>query len=363
MRPSDRQRILLGVTSGIASYRAASLARRLTQPRAEVDVLLARAALDFIGACSCEALNRRPVRAALIAPGRARGHIALARAAQLVIVIPVTAGFCACAVDGHDDDLLSACLRTTKAPALLVPAINDPIRAHPHVRRKARAPRSVGYRVLDPDNGALAVGAGSGPGRVLEPATNEEYWARLLERPAELEGSAVVVTAELAREPINTIRFRSNHSSEKMGAASAFEASRRSAEVTKSMAAAPADFSAAAPANIKIKKSLAASSFALLRTDDILVTTRAARSTSCATIGFAQETGDARAEAHGKLADDRLNLIVASDALENGAGFAVNTNRVTIAHEDGREEGLPFQSKTQVADEILDRVEVLTHGR
>lgn len=401
MRPFDHQRILLGVTGGIASYKAAWLARLLTQAGAEVDVVLTRAASEFIGAITFEALTGRPVHTALIAPGHALDHIALARAAQLVVVAPTTADFLARAVGGHADDLLSACLLATTAPTLLVPAMNDRMWAHPQVRRNADAAREIGYHVLEPDNGALAVGEGSGPGRMPEPETILAYCARLLEPPTVLDGRPVVVTAGPTREPIDPVRFLSNRSSGKMGVAIATAAWRRGADVTLIagpldvatppglhvvtvettaqmrdavlqalpgaaalvMAAAPADFTAAAPASAKIKKADAGDSLALVRTDDILATTRASRPASCVTVGFALETGDARSEARRKLADKGLDFIVANDALEDGAGFGVDTNRVTIVHADGREEHLPLQSKTQVADEILDRIEALLHGR
>ena len=139
MRPFDHQRILLGVTGGIASYKAAWLARLLTQAGAEVDVVLTRAATEFIGAITFEALTGRPVHTALIASGHALDHIALARAAQLVVVAPATADFLARAVGGHADDLLSACLLATMAPTLLVPAMNDRMWAHPTVRRNTAA--------------------------------------------------------------------------------------------------------------------------------------------------------------------------------------------------------------------------------
>lgn len=401
MRPFDRQRILLGVTGGIASYKAAWLARLLTQAGAEVDVVLTRAASEFIGAITFEALTGRPVHTALIAPGHALDHIALARAAQLVVVAPATADFLARAVGGHADDLLSACLLATTAPTLLVPAMNDRMWAHPQVRRNADAAREIGYHVLDPDNGALAVGEGSGPGRMPEPETILAHCARLLEKPTVLEGRSVVVTAGPTREPIDSVRFLSNRSSGKMGVAIAAAAWRRGADVTLIagpldiatppgvrvvtvettsqmrdavlqalpgaaalvMAAAPADFTAAAPASAKIKKADAGDSLALVRTDDILGTTRASRPASCVTVGFALETGDARSEARRKVTDKGLDFIVANDALEEGAGFGVDTNRVTIVHADGREEQLPLQSKTQVADQILDRIEGLLHGR
>ena len=346
MRPFDRQRILLGVTSGVASYTVA----RLTQPRAEVDASLVRAASDFIGAFSRETLTRRPVLAARIAPDRPLNHIALARAARPDVVIPATAEHRAWSRSGHDDDLLPACLLCTSAPALLVPAINDRIRAHPQVRRSSRTPRSVGHHIHESGNGALAVGAGSGPGPTPETATIGVCRVRVIQMPAKLQAGPVTVAAGPACEPIISIRFRSNRSSRMMGAASASAAWRRDAGVTNSMAAAPAEFCAAAPANIKIKKS-----------DDSLVTTRVARSTPRATVP-ALKTGVSRARAYPKLTDNGLNAIVAGDAMEIGAGFAVNTNRVTIAHADGRHESLPLQGKPPVATEILDRVEVLPHG-
>lgn len=401
MRPFDHQRILLGVTGGIASYKAAWLARLLTQAGAEVDVVLTRAATEFIGAITFEALTGRPVHTALIASGHALDHIALARAAQLVVVAPATADFLARAVGGHADDLLSACLLATTAPTLLVPAMNDRMWAHPTVRRNTAAAEEIGYHVLDPDNGALAVGEGSGPGRMPEPETILAHCARLLEVPTALRGRRLVVTAGPTREPIDPVRFLSNHSSGKMGVAIASAAWRRGAEVTLIagpldvavpagvhavrvettaqmrdaveralagadaliMAAAPADFAAAAPSIGKIKKAELGDTIALTATDDILVTTRGSRSSACVTVGFALETGDARSEARRKLADKSLDFIVANDALEDGAGFAIDTNRVTIVHADGREESLPLQSKTQVADEILDRVEELLRGR
>jgi phosphopantothenoylcysteine decarboxylase/phosphopantothenate--cysteine ligase len=401
VRPFDHQRILLGVTGGIASYKAAWLARLLTQAGAEVDVVLTRAASEFIGAITFEALTGRPVHTALIASGHALDHIALARAAQLVVVAPATADFLARAVGGHADDLLSACLLATTAPTLLVPAMNDRMWAHPTVRRNAAAAGEIGYHVLDPDNGALAVGEGSGPGRMPEPETILAHCARLLEVPTALRGRRLVVTAGPTREPIDPVRFLSNHSSGKMGVAIAAAAWRRGAEVTLIagpldvavpagvhavrvettaqmrdaveralagadaliMAAAPADFAAAAPASGKIKKAELGDALALTATDDILLTTRGSRSSSCVTVGFALETGDARSEARRKLADKGLDFIIANDALEDGAGFAIDTNRVTIVHADGREESLPLQSKTRVADEILDRVEVRLRGR
>jgi phosphopantothenoylcysteine decarboxylase/phosphopantothenate--cysteine ligase len=169
VRPFDRQRILLGVTGGIASYKTAWLARLLTQAGADVDVVLTRSAREFVGAVTFEALTGRPVHTELVAAGHALDHIALARAASVVVVAPATADFLARAAGGHADDLLGACLLATTAPVLVVPAMNDRMWAHAQVQQNARTLAGLGYHVVPPDNGALAAGEGSGPGRMPEP--------------------------------------------------------------------------------------------------------------------------------------------------------------------------------------------------
>lgn len=401
MRPFDHQRILLGITGGIASYKAAWLARLLTQAGAEVDVVMTRSASEFVGAVTFEALTGRPVHTALVAAGHALDHIKLARAASLVIVAPTTADFLARAVGGHADDLLTACLLATTAPVLLVPAMNDRMWAHAAVRQNTTAARALGYHVLDPDDGALAVGEGSGPGRMPEPETIVAHAARLLEHASSLRGKRVVVSAGPTREPVDPVRFISNRSSGKMGVEIAAAAWRRGANVTLVagplevappvgaqivnvetttemrdaiassvpnadvliMAAAPADFTASSPAPSKLKKAAMPESLALSPTPDILQTTRPSRRVGMIAVGFALETGNALAEGRRKLKDKGLDFVVVNDATEDGAGFAVDTNRVTIVHPDGREDLLPLQSKRDVAEAILDRVEALMHGR
>jgi phosphopantothenoylcysteine decarboxylase/phosphopantothenate--cysteine ligase len=384
------------VTGGIASYKSAWLARLLTQAGAEVDVIMTRSATEFIGPVTFEALTGRPVHTALIAPGHALDHIRLARAASLMVVAPATAEFLARAAGAHADDLLTASLLAATCPVLLVPAMNDRMWAHAGVQRNAEAAREIGYHVLEPDDGPLAVGEGSGAGRMPEPETIMAYVARLLTPRGALNGRRVVVTAGPTREAVDPVRFLSNRSSGRMGVEIAAAAWRRGANVTLVagplevpvpaglhtvhvettaemrdavcdalldcdvlvMAAAPADFTVANPASRKLKKSDAPDSIALHRTDDILRVTEGRRGNTL-TVGFALETGDARSEAHRKLADKRLDMIVANDATEPGAGFAVETNRVTIIGADGSEDALPLQSKRDVADAILDRVEVL----
>jgi phosphopantothenoylcysteine decarboxylase/phosphopantothenate--cysteine ligase len=401
MRPFDGRRVLLGVTGGIASYKSAWLARLLTTAGAEVDTVLTRAAREFIGAITFEALTGRPVHTALLDEGHALDHIKLARAAEAIVVAPATADFLARAAQGRADDLLTACLLAAEAPVLLVPAMNDRMWAHAQTQRNVARLREVGYAILEPDDGPLAVGEGSGPGRMPEPESIFAHVARLLERDAALAGRRVVITAGPTREPLDPVRFLSNRSSGKMGVALASAAWRRGADVTLIagplavepppgvrhgpvetteemaaavgqsltsadvliMAAAPADFRAAQPSPRKIKKANAPSSIALAEAPDILLSTRGARRNGLVVVGFALETDDAVAGGREKLASKELDLIVVNDATEPGAGFAVDTNRVTLIDRNGSEDRLPLLTKADVADAILDRIEVLSRGR
>jgi phosphopantothenoylcysteine decarboxylase/phosphopantothenate--cysteine ligase len=233
MRPYAGRRVLLGVAGGIASYKTAWLARLLSKAGAAVDVVMTRAATEFVGAVTFEALTGRPVHTGLFDPGRALDHIHLARAADAVVVAPATADLMARAATGQADDLLTACLLATEAPVLLVPAMNDRMWAHAQTQTNAAHLRQLGYRLLDPDDGALAAGEGSGPGRMPEPETIFAHVGRLFEdHTAPLVGRHVLVTAGPTREAIDPVRFLSNHSSGRMGTAIAAAAWRRGAEVT-----------------------------------------------------------------------------------------------------------------------------------
>ena len=402
MRPFEGRRLLLGVTGGIASYKTAWLARLFAQAGAAVDVVLTRSAREFIGAVTFEALTGRPVHTELIAEGHALDHIALARAAELIVVAPATADFLSRAAAGRSDDLLSACLLATGAPVLLVPAMNDRMWAHRQTQANVAHLRGLGYRVLDPDTGALASPQeGAGPGRMPEPETIFAHAARLLEPRGDLAGKHVVVTAGPTREALDPVRFLSNHSTGRMGVALAASAWRRGAEVTLIagplgvatpagptvvpvettqemadavrtalatadvlvMAAAPADFRPSVVAAEKMKKANRPAAVALDDTVDILKSSRDARRPGTIVVGFALETDDVLAHAQGKLEAKALDLIVVNDAREEGAGFGVDTNRVTILARDRAAEALPLLPKTAVADAILDRVEERLRGR
>jgi len=392
--------VLLGVTGGIASYKTTWLARLLHKEGAQVDVVLSRSAREFVGAVTFEALTGRPVHTELAAPGHALDHIKLAREANAIVVAPATADFLARAAHGNADDLLSAILLAATAPVLLVPAMNDRMWAHIQTQANVARCREIGYTLLDPDTGDLAAGEGAGPGRMPEPEVILAHTARMLES-ASLKDRHIVVTAGPTREAIDPVRFMSNRSSGKMGVAIAESAWRRGARVTLVhgplevalpvgpagvavettrelrdavgaalpsadalvMAAAPADFSAVQVAGEKIKKRSAPASVGLEPTVDVLADTRSLRKQGSVVVGFALETTDVVDNARAKLASKDLDAIVVNDAREQGAGFSVDTNRVTILFADGRSDELPLLTKRQVADELLDRMEVMLLGR
>jgi phosphopantothenoylcysteine decarboxylase / phosphopantothenate---cysteine ligase len=396
MRPFAGRTIVLGVTGGIAAYKAVMLARLLTQAGAQVDVVMTRSATQFVGPVTFEALTGRPVFEALIAAGHALDHIKLARRADLVLVAPATADFLARAAHGHADDLLTAILLATRAPVLLAPAMNDQMWAHPLVSENVAQLRRIGYTVVDPDDGPLAQGEGSGPGRLPEPETLLAHAGRTLGAEAHWRGRRVLVTAGPTREAIDPVRFLTNHSTGRMGVALAAAAWQRGADVTLIhgplevprpvgvamtsvttthqmrdavaaalpsadvliMAAAPADYAAAtvAPAKLSKRDGAPLLSLALTETPDILRTTRDARRPGAVIVGFALETGDLDAKAARKLAEKELDLIVGNDATQEGAGFGTDTNVVTIYDRDGGREALPLASKAEVAHSILDRI-------
>ena len=394
LRPYGQRRVLLGISGGIASYKSAWLARLLATAGAEVDVVMTRAATEFVGAVTFEALTGRPVHTGLFDAGHALDHIRLARAADVIVIAPATADLMARAATGQADDLLTACLLAAECPVLVVPAMNDRMWAHAQTRANTAHLRELGYTVLDPDDGALAAGEGSGPGRMPEPETIFAHVGRLLEASSPLAGRHVLVTAGPTREALDPVRYLSNHSSGKMGVAIAAAAWRRGAAVTLVagpllvpaphgihvhqvetthdmqaavcahageadllvMAAAPADYRPSERAAGKLKKTGATRTLELIETADILVTSRAQWKPGAVVVGFALETDDLLANAARKLETKGLDMIVLNDANEAGAGFGVDTNRVTVLTRRGGEpERIPLMSKAAVADAILDR--------
>ena len=386
--------VVLGVSGGIASYKSCILARRLVEAGAAVDVVLTRGAAQFVGPLTFEGLTGRPVLGSLWEPGRALAHIRLGQDAGLIIVAPATAHLIARVAQGLADDVLTALLLARTAPLLLAPAMNDTMYARPETQANLEKLRAAGVALVGPDLGPLAEGPSERPGRMSEPETILAHAARLV-RKGRLSGMKVVVTAGPTRESIDPVRVVTNRSSGKMGFRVAEAAWERGAnvvlitgpvglpdpvgvrvrrvETTQEMedavraelpaadvlvmAAAPADFRPSAPSEGKRSRIDGALAVPMEPTSDVLAATRGLRKPGSMMVGFALETGDALSKALAKLERKALDLIVVNDALEPGAGFEKDTNRVALLGRDGTRQILPLQSKREVADAILDRVE------
>lgn len=377
-----------------------TLARLLAQDGAEVDVVMTRGAQQFVGAVTFEGVTGRRIHTDLFEPGEALAHIRLAREAHAIVVAPATADFLARAAHGRADDLLSAMLLAARCPVLLVPAMNDRMWSHRQTVMNTGHLREIGYDVMEPAVGPLAYDEGEGPGRMPEPELIAAHVERILRTGSALSGKRVLVTAGATREAIDPVRFISNFSTGKMGVAIARAAWARGADVTLVvgalevpvpagvhavhvtsaadmaqavgevirdadvliMAAAPADFRPSAIAASKIKKATAPDSISLTATSDILASTIARRRPGMISVGFALETDSLLDNARAKLDAKRLDIIVANHAGVEGEGFGADTNRVTLVTAVG-EEPLPLLPKDDVAELLLDRIEVLLNGR
>lgn len=392
--------VVLGVSGGIASYKACVVARRLTEGGATVDVVMTAAATEFVRPLVFEALTGRPVGTSLWEAGRALEHIRLGRAPDLVVVAPATAHLIARAAQGLADDVLTSILLARRSPLLLCPAMNDQMYAHPETQRNLTRLKARGVHLLGPAVGPLARGEGEGPGRMVEPEEIVAHVERLIRCGAPFAGRRVVVTAGPTREAIDPVRVVTNRSSGRMGYALARAAWLRGADVTLIsgpsalptpvgvdvirvestadlkaavdgvlpdadvllMAAAPADYRPAAALDAKAPRHAGALTLALEPTDDVLLATAGRRKQGAVVVGFALETGEMVAGAREKLKRKQLDLVVANDASEPGAGPEVTTNRVTLVARDG-ETALPLQSKEEVAEAILERVAQLVASR
>ena len=390
------RRVVLGVSGGIACYKSCTVARRLTEAGAQVDVILTPGAAEFVRPLTFEALTGRPVQGSLWEAGGALSHVRLGQHADLVLVAPATANLIARMAQGLADDLLTTLLVAATAPILLAPAMNDEMYAHPQTRANLERLRARGVGVVGPEVGALAEGPSERPGRMSEPETILAHAARFVRGgTGGLYGRRVVVTAGPTRESIDPIRVVTNRSSGKMGYRVAEAAWERGADVVLIsgpvalpppigvrlrrvettqqleqavreelpaadvlvMAAAPADFRPSDPSDSKRARNDGALAIPMEPTVDILSATRGERRPGSVMVGFALETGDALAKGSAKLERKDLDLIVVNDALEQGAGFEVDTNRVALLDRDGAPQILPLQSKRGVAEAILDAVE------
>lgn len=388
--------VLLGVTGGIASYKACTVARRLAEAGTAVDVVLTAAAAEFVRPLTFEALTGRPVLTSLWTPGRALDHIALARDPDLVVLAPATANVLARAAAGIADDVLTAILLAREGPVLAAPAMNDAMFAHPATRANLETLRHRGWRFVGPEIGPLAEGPAERPGRMAEPEAIVAAAVRAVRGDASaLRGRRVLVTAGPTREHLDPIRVITNISSGRMGFALAADAYARGAEVVLLagptalpppagarvervestadlvaavarhlpdsdvllMAAAPADYRPEHAASSKHARKGGALALSLVPTDDVLEGTRKLRKAGAVCVGFAYETDDGPAKARAKLDRKGLDLVVLNMD-EPGAGAEVDTNRVTLVLRERDVPG-PLESKEAAAARILDAVEAL----
>ena len=397
--------VALGVTGGIGAYKAVEVCRGLQKRGHDVVAVMTKAATRFVGPITFEAITRRPVITSQWTPGANADieHIAIADEIALLLVAPCTANVIGKFANGIADDFLTSLYLATKAPVLIAPAMNTNMLEHDAVRRNLQTLAARGTRFVEPGEGYLACGW-IGKGRLAEPEDVVAAAERILTpRDSVLRGRRVVVTAGPTYEDIDPVRYVGNRSSGRMGFAIATAAHARGANVTVIagptaieppatdevikvrravemhaavmraaehadvviMAAAVADYAPVEAASRKIAKNDGPLTLTLQRTPDILAdlgTASARRATPLILVGFAAETGDLLARARDKRIRKNVDLIVANDISEPGAGFDVDTNAVTIIGHD-QEQALPVQSKARIADAVLDRVEQLFRAR
>jgi phosphopantothenoylcysteine decarboxylase / phosphopantothenate---cysteine ligase len=388
----EGRRIVLGVSGGIAAYKAIDVCRRLVDRGAHVVPVLTRGATHFVGPTTFSALASERARTSLFEDGDPIPHTRLGQSADLVLVAPATARVIGAYAAGISNDLLTATLLATEAPVVVCPAMHTEMWEHPAVQENIATLIRRGVHVVAPEDGRLA-GGDTGTGRLAAPDAIVAAVGEVLALGRDLAGRHVLVTAGGTREPIDPVRFIGNRSSGKQGHALADEAAERGAKVTivttaglpapagadvvqvetaaemheavrslapaadvVVMAAAVADFRPTRVADRKIKKHGGLPEVTLEPTPDILAGLGADKQPGQTLIGFAAETDQVRQNAAAKLATKGIDIIVANDVTAPGAGFEHDTNHVVILHADGTEQEVPLAGKRAVARAVFDAV-------
>jgi len=399
-RPPERPRVVLGVSGGIAAYKAAEICRRLVDAGLHVVPVLTAAATRFVGEATFSALASEPVQRSLWDESSPIPHTRLGQQADVVLVAPATADLIGRYAAGLAGDLLTATLLATRAPVVLCPAMHTEMWEHPAVQENVAILVRRGVRVVPPGEGRLA-GGDVGAGRLADPADVVAAVLELLESTDrrvtadDLSGRRVLVSAGGTREPLDPVRFLGNRSSGKQGHALAEAAARRGAEVTLVtasplalapgspvrrvdvgsaaemeaalskeaptadvvvMAAAVADFRPKAPSERKLAKEDGVPEVVLEPTPDILAGLAARRRPGQVLVGFAAETHDVLERGRRKLERKGVDLLVVNDVTAPGAGFEHDTNQVLILETGGTVTEVPLRSKQAVADAVFDRV-------
>lgn len=401
--PLAGRRVALGVTGSIAAYKGVAIASALTQGGAVVDVVMTPEATRLVQPLSFEAISHRPVASDMsqLDPHGQIAHVAIGHAADVLVIAPATAHSIAKLALGLADDLVSATALSTGAPMVLAPAMETNMWQHPATQGHIETLRARGWTIVEPESGYLASGS-LGEGRLAAPDRVVDAVRYVLGRGGDLAGWRVAVTAGGTREPIDPVRYISNRSSGKMGYAVAQAARDRGAGVTLIssvalatpygarlveveravdmrdavvglfgeidalvMAAAVADYQPAEPADEKLKKTTRAMALELAPTPDILAEAaeRRGEGRRPLLVGFAAETENLVENARAKLADKRLDLVVANDVSRGDSGFASDFNKVTIVRRDGTERDLALLPKLEVAHHVWDEVLQLREQR
>lgn len=394
--------ILLGISGGIAAYKSAWLVREFVKAGADVQVVMTRNATQFVTPLTLSTLSQREAIVEMFAPAVEQPtmqwtkHIELAVWADLMLIAPATANTIAKIAHGYADDFLSTLVLALRCPLAVSPAMDVDMYLNETTQTNIVTLKETGCHVIDPESGELASGL-SGPGRLPELEKLLAFTEGILDKThQDLKGKRVLVTAGPTHEPLDPVRYIGNHSSGKMGFALANVAAQRGAEVTLIsgpvllktprntrrinvqtaeemrhavekefeicdivvMSAAVADFSPASPGSSKIKReSLAQDKLTLeLKKNTDILKSLGSRKTHQLLIGFALETDDGVNNARKKLQSKNLDMIVLNNPGENGAGFGIDTNVVTLITPEGTVESLPKMSKFDVAHSIFDRV-------
>lgn len=393
------KKVALGITGGIASYKAAEILRGLQKAGCEVRVAMTKRACEFIQPLTFRALSGSHVIVDDYAPDNPDpiAHITFSQSVDLFLVAPATANIIAKFANGVADDFLTSTYLASHAPVLIAPAMNTTMWEHPATQRNLERLRKDGVCILEPDAGEMACGT-IGPGRLSEPEKIVAAALAMLSQPSstrDLASERLLITVGATREEIDPVRFISNRSSGRMGFAIAEAAIARGAGVTvvsgvtnveppagakiiKAQsaaemhaavmneienatvfiaAAAVADYRPSTRSDNKIKKSEDHFNLALERTEDILGDVAASRSAQLLVVGFATETNDIIKNARKKLVNKKLDLLIANDVTKEGAGFEVDTNIISIISRDNDEvTEFPLMSKREAADKILNEV-------
>ena len=394
--PLEGRRVLLGVTGGIAAYKACILVRLLRLQGASVRVVMTRSAERFVGPATFAALSDHRVYTDLFEVPGVVLHVRLAHEADIAVVAPATANVIAKLAQGVADDLLTSTLLEATCPLVLAPAMHTGMWEHPATQANVDVLASRGARIVGPAHGSLAAGD-EGTGRMTEPEGIVQAIEDVLSSAGDLAGRRIVVTAGPTWEPIDPVRFVGNRSTGKMGFAVAAEAFERGAAVTLVvgpgtveppagptvvrvttaeemrravldaaadadavvMAAAVADFKPETSADDKLKKDLGPPQVRLVPTADILLELRKAElgpRGDTVLVGFAAETRDVEASGREKLRRKGVQLLVANEVGREGTGFGSDTNRAAILSADGEDVGLREWSKRELAAAICDRL-------